>query len=123
MLTGKNVRADKAKSLKLVDVVADPTALETAAVLVAQQLASGKLVRAPRKRSLVDRIMEDWGYARNYVFQQARATVRSSAPTRPPTHTCAHAHLHTNTPHARIASVRAPGMIGASSLLTCLVIR
>jgi enoyl-CoA hydratase/carnithine racemase len=92
MLTGKNVRADKAKSLKLVDVVADPTALETAAVLVAQQLASGKLVRAPRKRSLVDRIMEDWGYARNYVFQQARATVRSSAPTLAHMHTCTQTH-------------------------------
>ena len=76
MLTGKNVRADRARSMKLVDVVADPNALETAAVLVAKQLASGKLVKAPRKRSIVDRVLEDWSYARNYVFDQARKTVR-----------------------------------------------
>ena len=77
MLTGKNVRADRARSMKLVDVVADPNALETAAVLVAKQLASGKLVKAPRKRSIVDRVLEDWSYARDYVFNQARKTVRS----------------------------------------------
>jgi len=34
MLTGKNLRADRAKSMKLVDVVADPTALRGAAILV-----------------------------------------------------------------------------------------
>ena len=79
MLTGKNVRADRARSMKLVDVVADPTALETAAVLVAKQLASGKLVRPERKRSLVDRVLEDWSYARDYVFRQARATVGRQA--------------------------------------------
>jgi len=34
MLTGKNLRADRAKSMKLVDAVADPTALKGAAILV-----------------------------------------------------------------------------------------
>jgi len=34
ILTGKNIKADKAKKMKLVDVVADPTALKSAAMLV-----------------------------------------------------------------------------------------
>ena len=41
ILTGKNLRADRAKSMKIVDVVADPTALRSAAILVAKNLADG----------------------------------------------------------------------------------
>jgi len=78
ILTGKKVRPDKARSLKLVNVLADPTALETAAVTVAKQLAAGKLERHQRKRGLVDRVLEDWSFARDYVFKQARAQVDKS---------------------------------------------
>ena len=81
MLTGKSLRADRARSMKLVDVVADPNALETAAVVVARQLASGKLTPSQRKRGLVDRVLEDWSFARDYVFKQARATVRAALPS------------------------------------------
>jgi len=43
ILTGKNIRPDKAKKMGLVDLVVDAPALETVAITTAQQLAAGKL--------------------------------------------------------------------------------
>lgn len=43
ILTGKNVRPDKAKKLGLVDLVVDPAALEMVAIDSAKQLAAGTL--------------------------------------------------------------------------------
>ena len=50
LLTGAKKTAAQAKRLRLVDAVADPAALEHAAILAARQLASGQLkapVRGP----------------------------------------------------------------------------
>lgn len=73
-LTGKSIRPDKARKLKLVDVVADPNALEDAAILVARQLADKK-ISFKRERSLVDKILEHNSYTRNFVYNQAKATI------------------------------------------------
>jgi enoyl-CoA hydratase/long-chain 3-hydroxyacyl-CoA dehydrogenase len=59
MLTGKNVAADKAKKLGLVDQVTDPFALEGAAIAAAQQLAAGSLKPKKKAKSLVNRVLED----------------------------------------------------------------
>lgn len=43
ILTGKNIRPDKARKMGLVDLVVDPAALESVAITSARQLADGTL--------------------------------------------------------------------------------
>lgn len=43
MLTGKNLKPDRAKKMGLVDLVVDPAALEPVAIDIAKQIASGSL--------------------------------------------------------------------------------
>jgi enoyl-CoA hydratase/carnithine racemase len=52
ILTGKNIRPDKAKKMGLVDLVVDPAALEGVAVATAQQLADGSLKVRGRRHAL-----------------------------------------------------------------------
>jgi enoyl-CoA hydratase/long-chain 3-hydroxyacyl-CoA dehydrogenase len=59
MLTGKNIRPDKARKLGLVDQVADAFALEKAAIAAAEQLASGSLKPKTKKKNLMNKILED----------------------------------------------------------------
>lgn len=93
MLTGKQVRADKAKKLGLIDQVvqplgpglSDPTEntlkyLEQAAVATAKQLASGELkversVPFLSAKGLTRYFTEEVDFGRNYVFDQAKKTV------------------------------------------------
>lgn len=70
MLTGKNIQPDKAKKMGLVDQVTDPFALEGAAIAAAQQLASGSLKPKKKKKSLVNKILEDTPL-RSVVFNKA----------------------------------------------------
>lgn len=90
MLTGKSLRADKAKKLGIVDLLVDPLGpgvgkpdentrryLEEISIDVAKQLAAGKL-KVNRKKSLPDQIL---GYALKYnwvkdqIFGKAKAQV------------------------------------------------
>eukprot|EP00569_Conticribra_weissflogii_P008688 CAMPEP_0171358710 /NCGR_PEP_ID=MMETSP0879-20121228/163_1 /TAXON_ID=67004 /ORGANISM="Thalassiosira weissflogii, Strain CCMP1336" /LENGTH=822 /DNA_ID=CAMNT_0011864801 /DNA_START=122 /DNA_END=2590 /DNA_ORIENTATION=+ len=60
MLTGKDVRADKAKKMGLVDLVVAPQSLEKVAIETAEGLAAGTVKKSrPKKKSLVNRIIED----------------------------------------------------------------
>lgn len=77
-LTGKDVRPDKAKKLRLVDQVCDPSALEAAAVQAAKSLSGGSRRPAP-KLSLVDRLLTNFGPARNYALKQARDSTKKAA--------------------------------------------
>uniref|UniRef100_K3XC67 Trifunctional enzyme subunit alpha, mitochondrial n=1 Tax=Globisporangium ultimum (strain ATCC 200006 / CBS 805.95 / DAOM BR144) TaxID=431595 RepID=K3XC67_GLOUD len=70
MLTGKNLAADKAKKLGLVDQVTDPYALEGAAIAAAQQLASGSLKAKKKQKNIVNKILEDTPL-RSIVFNKA----------------------------------------------------
>jgi len=85
-LTGKFVKAKKAKQMGLVDMLVEPLGpgtappevrtlehLEQVAVGVARDLAK-KGVKRSKKQSLVDKIMQ-YEFVRNYVFSQARAKV------------------------------------------------
>ena len=52
VLTGKNIRPDKAKKMGLADIVVDPAALETVAIDTAKALADGsRKVRKTRGRA------------------------------------------------------------------------
>ncbi|KAJ8951789.1 hypothetical protein NQ318_019762 [Aromia moschata] len=90
MLTGKNLRADKARKLGVVDLLVEPLGpgldepekntiryLETVAVDVAKQLAAGKLTPS-RKKSIPDRLLQfalQYNWVKNQLFKKARAQV------------------------------------------------
>lgn len=90
VLMGKQVRADKAKRLGLVDQLVDPLGpglqpgpegtleyLEEVAVQTAKNLASGKL-KVNRKRPLIETLTRKAlgiSYVRDYIFDKARQQV------------------------------------------------
>lgn len=93
MLTGKNIRADKAKKLGLVDHLVDPLGpglldpqentlryLEEVSVQAARDLAKKK-IKVDRSRKwtsmpgLMYKVTTDTGFGRNYVFKKAKETV------------------------------------------------
>ena len=81
LLTGKNIRAVKAKRMGLVDQVTIPYGLEDAAVTACKRLVSGELKRVDRKDKLdaqgkvMEAALEDNAAGRALVFRQARAQV------------------------------------------------
>mmetsp|Transcript_6973 Transcript_6973/g.10984 ORF Transcript_6973/g.10984 Transcript_6973/m.10984 type:complete len:247 (+) Transcript_6973:239-979(+) len=52
ILTGKNIRPDKARKMGLVHEVVDPSALRTVAIAAAQEIADGKLVPKKKKKRI-----------------------------------------------------------------------
>lgn len=91
MLTGKNIRSDKAKKMGLVNQTIEPLGpgagepkvntrnyLEQVAIQTAKGLANGTVKAAPRKKNLVDKVTErlvSYDFGRNYVLKQARDKV------------------------------------------------
>lgn len=60
MLTGKDVRAHKAKKMGLVDLIVAPQSLQSVAADVARQLADGTLKKSkPKKKSWMNWLIED----------------------------------------------------------------
>lgn len=80
MLTGKNIKPDKAKRMGLVNVVVDPNALERAAITAAGQLARGELKRATRKpRTWTEWLLEGTAPGRQMLFNMAeKATLKQT---------------------------------------------
>lgn len=74
MLTGKNIRADKAKKMKLVDMVVDPAVLESVCIQQALGLAEGKVKPYQRKKDLMARLLEDTPL-RSIMFNKAKEAV------------------------------------------------
>jgi enoyl-CoA hydratase/long-chain 3-hydroxyacyl-CoA dehydrogenase len=74
ILTGKNVKPDKAKKMGLVDLVVDPASLEQVCIRQAQGLVNGTVKPTQRKKDLMARIMEDTP-VRSYVFKKAKEQV------------------------------------------------
>lgn len=90
-LTGKSVRADKAKKLGIVDLLVDPLGpgldtpenrtqqyLEEVAIDVARQIAAGTIKVDRSKKSLPDKVLNfalryDW--VKNQIFSRAKAQV------------------------------------------------
>lgn len=77
ILTGKDLRADKAKKAGLVDLVVDPFSLESVAITQAKGLADGS-VKAGKKLPFMQKlqrfIMEKTPMS-NYMFNKAKETV------------------------------------------------
>ena len=69
--TGQNLKADRAKRAGLVDQVADPHALDNAAIQAALGLADGTLKRKPKKKNMMARALEDNPLGRNVLFKRA----------------------------------------------------
>eukprot|EP00607_Mallomonas_marina_P000634 CAMPEP_0182428424 /NCGR_PEP_ID=MMETSP1167-20130531/23019_1 /TAXON_ID=2988 /ORGANISM="Mallomonas Sp, Strain CCMP3275" /LENGTH=697 /DNA_ID=CAMNT_0024611343 /DNA_START=267 /DNA_END=2360 /DNA_ORIENTATION=+ len=75
ILTGKHVKADRAKRLGLVDMVVDPAALEEVAINTAKAMIAGKVKPTKRKRDWLSFALEVIPYGRNYMFDQAKKMV------------------------------------------------
>ena len=77
ILTGKNVRPDKAKKLGLVDLVVDEASLEAVAIEQALALAGGKVKPHVRKDTM-GKFLEAFPVTRNIIFKKAREQVDKS---------------------------------------------
>lgn len=75
MLTGKNIRARKAKKMGLVDDVVIPFGLREVAIKVAKKLVEGSLKRKEREPSTQERALEDNFAGRAILFRQAKSMV------------------------------------------------
>lgn len=79
MLTGKQLKADKAKKLGLVDAVCDPNALERTAIATALQAAEGTIKPRKRKIGWTDWFLEKTAPGRALMFSQAEKKVQKQA--------------------------------------------
>ena len=79
MTTGAPMRPDKARKAGLLDEVVDPTALRSAAVAAARELAAGTLRRPVRPVSWLDWLLEGNPVGRAILFSQAAKAVASVA--------------------------------------------
>lgn len=91
MLTGRNLRPDKAKKMGIVDQVIEPLGpgltspeertrdyLEEVAINTARNLANGSLKKTPKKKGLMDKAMDfvlSYPAGQNFVLKQARDKV------------------------------------------------
>jgi len=75
MLTGKNIRAQKAKRMGLVDDVVVPFGLREQAIQICQQLVAGTKKKKPRKTTPQERALEENPAGRMVLFRQARAMI------------------------------------------------
>lgn len=89
-LTGKTLKADRAKKVGIVDLLVDPLGpgldtpenttrkyLETVAIDIAKQLASGKLT-TDKKKGLTDKILNfalQYDFVKDQIFKKAKAQV------------------------------------------------
>jgi enoyl-CoA hydratase/long-chain 3-hydroxyacyl-CoA dehydrogenase len=75
MLTGKNIRPDKAKKMGLVDLVVDPASLESVAISQALEISSGKLKPSPKPKNFMSKLLEDTPIGQYFMFKEARKMV------------------------------------------------
>ena len=75
MLTGKNIYAYPAKKMGLVDDVVNKNKLHSAAVQMAARLIKTPIVRK-RKKTMMQRLLDDTAIGRGIVFSQARKMVQ-----------------------------------------------
>lgn len=78
MLTGKDIRPDKARKMGLVDLVVAPASLEDVAIAAAADLASGKLKSKPKPKSWINRFIEDTSVGRNIMWKQVEKLVQKN---------------------------------------------
>ncbi|CAG4944551.1 unnamed protein product [Colias eurytheme] len=93
-LTGKTVKADKAKKLGIVDLLVSPLGpglgqpqentmqyLEKVAIQVAKDIASGKM-KIEKKKGLMDKVtgtVMQWDFVKNIIFNKAKEQVMKAS--------------------------------------------
>ena len=75
MLTGKDIRPDKAKKMGLVDLVVAPQSLEAVAIQSAVDIASGKLKPKRKPKSWMNRLLEDNQFGRQMIWREVKKMV------------------------------------------------
>jgi len=78
MLTGKEVRPDKAKAMGLVDLVVTPQSVESVAVQSAIDIANGTLKLKRKKKSLMNRLLEDNAIGQRLIWNQIDKMVKKN---------------------------------------------
>lgn len=78
MLTGKDIRPKQAKKMGLVDMVVAPQSLEQVAIDSAIGLANGTLKSSKKKKSMMDKVIEDTFLGRYFMWQQIDKMVQKS---------------------------------------------
>jgi enoyl-CoA hydratase/long-chain 3-hydroxyacyl-CoA dehydrogenase len=79
VLTGKTIRPKQAKSMGLVNQLADPYALEAAAIQAARGLADGSLKASKKKKGFLQKLLEDNSIGQWIVFNEATKMVDKNA--------------------------------------------
>lgn len=72
MLTGKNIYAFQAKKMGLVDEVCNASKLHAVATQICEKMIAGKWSPKKRKKSLLEKFLDDTSIGRNIVFKQAK---------------------------------------------------
>mmetsp|Transcript_19666 Transcript_19666/g.36706 ORF Transcript_19666/g.36706 Transcript_19666/m.36706 type:complete len:799 (-) Transcript_19666:360-2756(-) len=75
MLTGKNVRPDKAKKMGLVDLVVAPQSVESSAIQSAVDIMNGKIKLKKKPKSFMNRIVEDTMIGQKMMWDQVKKMV------------------------------------------------
>lgn len=70
MLTGKDIRPHKAKKMGLVDLISAPQSVEKDAIKSAVDLMNGKLKLKKKRKTLVNRILEDTSIGQKVIWNQ-----------------------------------------------------
>lgn len=70
MLTGKDIRPHKAKKMGLVDLISAPQSVEKDAIKSAVDLLNGKLKLKKKRKTLVNRILEDTSIGQKVIWNQ-----------------------------------------------------
>ena len=75
ILTGKNIRPDKAKKIGLIDQLVDQASLEKVAIESAKGLVNGSIKPRKRKLSWLDWFLEKTPFGKNMMFDKAKKMV------------------------------------------------
>jgi len=78
MLTGKDIRPDKAKKMGLVDLVVAPQSVEKDAIKSAVDIINGKLKPRKKSKSLMNRLLEDTSVGRKVLWNQIDKMVQKN---------------------------------------------
>jgi len=78
MLTGKDIRPDKAKKMGLVDLVSTPHAVEKDAIKCAVDLINGDLKPKRKPKSMMNRLLEDTMIGRKIIWNQIDKMVQKN---------------------------------------------
>uniref|UniRef100_A0A7S3L3T2 enoyl-CoA hydratase n=1 Tax=Amphora coffeiformis TaxID=265554 RepID=A0A7S3L3T2_9STRA len=78
MLTGKEIRPDKAKKMGLVDLVVAPASLEQVAIDSAAQLANKTLKSNRKPKSYMNQLLEDNKFGRSVIWNQVEKMVQKN---------------------------------------------